>query len=50
MYPFVKKNFSKYSLEKVNMNDPAIREKVIKQSYVDLADFLDAESLKLVDK
>lgn len=50
MCPFVKKNFSKYSLEKVNMNDPAIREKVIKQSYVDLADFLDAESLKLVDK
>lgn len=50
MYPFVKKNFSKYSLEKVNMNDPAIMEKVIKQSYVDLADFLEAESLKFVDK
>ena len=50
MYPFIKKNFSKYSLERVNMNDPAIMEKVIKQSYVDLADFLDAESLKLIKK
>lgn len=50
MYPFIKKNFQKYSLERVNMNDPAIMEKVIKQSYVDLADFLDAESLKLINK
>ncbi|PNC18986.1 hypothetical protein CXU22_04140 [Akkermansia muciniphila] len=50
MYPFVEKNFFKYSLEKVNMNDTTIMEKVIKQSYIDLADFLYVEFLKLVDK
>ena len=50
IYPFVKKNFSKYSLKKVNMNDPEIMEKVIKESYIDLADFLDAESLKLISE
>jgi hypothetical protein len=50
MYPFVEKNFLKYSLEKVNMNDTTIMEKVIKQSYIDLADFLYVEFLKLVDK
>lgn len=32
------------------MNDTTIMEKVIKQSYIDLADFLYVEFLKLVDK
>lgn len=50
MNPIVKKVYSKYKLKKMNMDDPVIMEKVIKESYIGLADFFDAESLKLTGK
>lgn len=34
----------------MNMDDPAVMGKVIKESYVDLADFFDTECLKLTGK
>lgn len=46
MYPFVKKAFHKYDTNKINMNNQNIMEKVIKDAYVDLADFLYNESVK----